>query len=70
MTHANRETQGKSSHQTPVSLHELYRLLSGNVQGFIIEQHKLLLQPAPSAKMLLPSRAMFDWRQILGLLLW
>jgi hypothetical protein len=44
--------------------------LSGDVQGFIVEQHKLLLQTAPSAKMLLPMGAMFDWRQILGLLLW
>jgi hypothetical protein len=48
----------------------MYRLLSGNVRSFIIEQHKLLLQSTPSAKMLLPMGAMFDWRQMLGLLLW
>jgi hypothetical protein len=63
-------TQGHSRHETPPPLHELYRLLSGDVRGFIVEQHRLLLHAAPSAKMLLPSDVMFDWKQILGLLLW
>ncbi len=61
--------QGKS-HPTPAPLHELYRLLSGDVRGFIVDQHKLLLEGRPSSKMLLPMDVMFDWRQILGLLLW
>jgi hypothetical protein len=75
-------TQGHGSHDTPPHLYELYRLLSGDVRGFIIEQYKLLLQAGPSAKMLLPVLGsatggsdvklpvMFDWKQILGLFLW
>jgi hypothetical protein len=75
-------TQGQGSHHTPPHLHELYRLLSGDVRGFIIEQYKLLLQAGPSAKMLLPMvgsatggnqaklPVMFDWKQTLGLFLW
>ena len=64
--------QGKSHQtpQTPAALHELYRLLSGDVHGFIVDQHKLLLEGRPSDKMLLPMDVMFDWRQILGLTLW
>jgi hypothetical protein len=53
----------------PPPLLELYRLLSGDVRGFVIGQHKLLLEGQVS-KMLLPQDVMFDWRQLLGLFLW
>jgi hypothetical protein len=63
-------TQVPGSHHSPPPLHELYRLLSGDVRGFVVQQHMLLLQASPSAKMLLLNDAMFDWKPILGLFLW
>jgi hypothetical protein len=48
----------------------VYRLISGDMRGFVVQQHMLLLQASPSAKMLLPNDAMFDWKPILGLFLW